>query len=305
MKYGSTVLMIVFILCGTILSGCNSEKQQVDTKVEKEKKEKEEKEKKVTKEDQFEEVPVQASITANDPMEIDLKHKIDPGTVTPESVYVMDEENAKVDSKLKIDGTKLIIESKDKEKKQGTYTVFVTSKVRKADGSEIGKPLKVVFNVKESQKQNTTEQTEKKNESEPQGNVQKEVVQVKDFTSYNGKWTDSDDYCGNGIFVILQFSEKNVAKVHLGAQMHGQKSRDCANARPDGAKGGAIVTFDNNGVGTFTFTNLRSNVLQEGTIQLAGNKVLLTTKILAPGENGSETYFGDNVTTNLKYHRDK
>ncbi|EEM06779.1 hypothetical protein bmyco0003_6880 [Bacillus pseudomycoides] len=26
---------------------------------------------------------------------------------------------------------------------------------------------------------------------------------------------------------------------------------------------GAIVTFDNNGVGTFTFTNIRSNVLQK------------------------------------------
>ncbi|WP_243526055.1 Ig-like domain-containing protein [Bacillus pseudomycoides] len=297
MKYVSTVLMIIFILCGTILSGCNSEKQQVDTKVEKEKK--------VTKEDQFEEVPVQASITAKDPMEIDLKHEIDPGTVTPESVYVMDEENAKVDTKLKIDGTKLIIESKDKEKQQGTYTVFVTSKVRKADGSEIGKPLKVVFNVKESQKQNTTEQTEKKNESEPQGNVQKEVVQVKDFTSYDGTWTDSDDYCGNGIFATLQFTEKNVARVQLGAQMHGQKSRDCGNAKPDGSQEAPIVTFDNNGVGTFSFTNLRSNVLQKGTIQLAGDKVLLTTKIVASGEFGSETYFGDNVTTKLKYHRNR
>ncbi|MGH1144823.1 hypothetical protein [Bacillus pseudomycoides] len=68
---------------------------------------------------------------------------------------------------------------------------------------------------------------------------------------------------------------------------------------------GAIVTFDNNGVGTFTFTNIRSNVLQKATIQLAGNKVLLTTKIVASGEYGSETYFGDNVTTNLKYHRDR
>ncbi|WP_029427474.1 hypothetical protein [Bacillus pseudomycoides] len=68
---------------------------------------------------------------------------------------------------------------------------------------------------------------------------------------------------------------------------------------------GAIVTFDNNGVGTFTFTNIRSNVLQKATIQLAGNKVLLTTKIVASGEYESETYFGDNVTTNLKYHRDR
>ncbi|WP_165770716.1 Ig-like domain-containing protein [Bacillus cereus] len=299
MKHISTVFMILLILCGTILSGCDSEKKQDDTKVANEKK--------VTKEDQFEEVPVQASITAQDPMEIDLKHKIDPGTVTAESVYVMDEENAKVDTKLKIDGTKLIIESKDKEKQKGTYTVFVTSKVKKADGSEIGKPLKVVFNVKESQKQSTTEQPEKKNESkpEPQEDVQKEVVQVKDFTSYDGTWTDSDDYCGNGIFAILQFTDKNVAKVQLGAQMHGQKARDCGNAKPDGAQEAPLVTFDNNGVGTFSFTNIRSNVLQKATIQLAGDKVLLTTKVVAVGEYGSETYFGDNVTTKLKYHRNR
>ena len=297
MKYASTVLMIILSLCGAILSGCNSDKQQVDTKVEKEEK--------GAKENQFEEVPVQASITAKDPMEIDLKHKIDPGTVTSESVYVMDEENAKVDSKLKIDGTKLIIESKDKEKQQGTYTVFVTNKVKAADGSEIGKPLKVVFKLQESQQENVAEKSETKKDTEPKENAQKDVESVKDFTSYNGTWTDSDDYCGNGIFAILQFSEKNVARVQLGAQMHGQKSRDCGNAKPDGSQEGAIVTFDNNGVGTFTFTNIRSNVLQKATIQLAGNKVLLTTKIVASGEYGSETYFGDNVTTNLKYHRDR
>lgn len=294
MKHVSTVIMILFILCGTILSGCNSEKQQVDTQVVKEK-----------KEEQFEEVPVQASITAKDPMEIDLKHKIDPGTVTPESVYVMDDENVRVDSKVKIDGTKLIIESKDKEKQKGTYTVFVTSKVRAIDGSDIGKPLKAVFKLKESQQGNAVEKPEEKNEPEPKKSVENESVQVKDFTSYGGTWTDSDDYCGNGIFAILQFREKNVAKIQLGAQMHAQKSRNCENARPDGSQEETIVTFDNNGVGTFSFKNMRSNVLQKGTIQLAENKVLLTTKIVAPGEYGSETYFGDNVTTKLKYHRDK
>ncbi|MDM5187231.1 Ig-like domain-containing protein [Bacillus sp. DX4.1] len=295
-KFGKYAMLLV-ILCGVGLAGCSSEKQEVNTK--------ETHETKGSKEDQFEEVPVQASITAKDPMEIDLKHKIDPGTVTSESVYVMDEENAKVESKLKINGTKLIIEPLNKEKQQGTYTAFVTSKVKAADGSEIGKPLKVVFKVKEDQKENISEQTEKKNESQANENVQKEVDNTKDFTSYNGLWTDSDDYCGNGIFATIQFTDKNVAKVHLGAQMHAQKSRNCENAKPDGAQEGAIVTFDNNGVGTFSFTNVRSNVLQKATIQLAGNKVLLTTKVVASGEYGSETYFGDNVTTKLKYHRDK
>ena len=132
-----------------------------------------------------------------------------------------------------------------------------------------------------------------------------EVTNVKDFTSYDGTWTDSDDYCGNGIFTTMEFTEKNVAEVHLGAQMHGQKSRNCENIRPDGAEEKAIVTFDNNGRGTFSFTNLRSSVKQSATIQLAGDKVLLTTHIVAPGEYGSETYFGDGVTTELIYHKEQ
>ncbi|MEI4831254.1 Ig-like domain-containing protein [Bacillus sp. FJAT-53711] len=279
-------------LFGISLVGCSFNKQQPASKD-------------VAKTDHFEEVPVQVSITAKDPMEVDLKKKIDPGTVTPESVYVMDEENAKVDSKLKIDGTKVIIEPKDKEKQQGTYTVFITSKVKMADGSTIEKPLKVTYKLKETAKENVSEAAEKKSEQKAETNAPKEVESVKDFTSYDGTWTDSDDYCGNGIFATLQFSEKNVARVQLGAQMHGQKSRSCENAKPDGAQEAAIVTFDNNGVGTFSFTNMRSYVLQKATIQLVGNKVLLTTKIVAPGEYGSETYFGDNVTTKLIYHRNK
>ncbi|HDR7313319.1 Ig-like domain-containing protein [Bacillus cytotoxicus] len=290
MKHVSQLFMLVFMLCGVLLAGCADKDQPVDTKVKKEENK--------TTEEKFEEVPVQASITADDPMEIDLKKNIDPGTVTPESVYVMDEENAKVDTKLKIDGTKLVVESKDKEKKQGTYTVFVTKKVKATDGSNIGKSLKVVFKLKEKQQESVAEKP--KEQSEPK---KPEPVQVKDFTSYSGTWTDSDDYCGNGIFATLQFSEKNVARIQLGAQMHGQKSRDCENAKPDGSQDETMITFDNNGIGTFSFKNIRSNVLQKGTIQLAGDKVILTTKVVAAGAYGIETYFGDNVTTKLKYRR--
>lgn len=125
-----------------------------------------------------------------------------------------------------------------------------------------------------------------------------------DYSTYNGTWTDSDDYCGNGYYLTLQFTDKNKANVGLAAAMYGTKAQKCGNTKPDNIED-AVVTFDQTGVGTYTFVDGRDGETQiQATIKLANNKVTLTTKHLNHPQS-SDTLFGDNRTTELPYHNKK
>lgn len=140
-------------------------------------------------------------------------------------------------------------------------------------------------------------QTKTDNSKAKQGNTV-----TDDFRSFNGSWTNSTDICGNGYYLDLTFTNKNTANVFLSATMFGTEDVNCSNVRPDSLSEAEMLSFDQNGVGSFIFTDGRDGeTVVEATLKLNEDKVTLITKHLNTPEFG-DSYFFDNQSIDLMYH---
>jgi len=72
--------------------------------------------------------------------------------------------------------------------------------------------------------------------------------------------------------------------------------------RPDSSSEAAMLSFDQNGVGSFIFTDGRDGeTMVEATLKLNEDKVTLITKHLNTPEFG-DSYFFDDQSIELMYH---